>query len=619
MNLKNDYVDLLIKLKQTVSLKTFNISRKKNLIALRHDVDHSIYDALNMAYYEKKLNIKSTYFLLPSASYFDFSENFINQTKQLIDFGHEIGIHLDAYSDIYNGKYDSVDDYLKKYINFFNTNNISINGVSSHGNQLCYDHGFINHWCFEELKPKNPYSELVNLNAEGVTTFSDKKISYTKDHIIFNNLKLNFWSTKLKSFGIDYVASNLRYDKYFSDSNKRWYENQNPFIEDTSRNRLQILIHPEHWRDDKKLYFFLSAPRSGSKWFSNLLKDTTGIKTRHEFLFNQNFYNKKTYKKETTTMSNISSSGSLRYKYYSNFYEEFTNSNLSVAEVNVYLSSYVEELKKYFPYAKFFYIKRNKNLIFSSMKKRGWFKNNNNQDSQLNMYLDKTEKILNKYSDDIIELEKTKDQSYLIKFFNRHSIPFYSYINSVRNKEKVDSSNFRDIELKTAFYYDKLLKHISFLSFRFLFFSLKKTLLPKLDSKLFYQKGCKVILDKDLYKINFTNESNNAYFSFFGTSWGNQCLNFHDNAVKIPSQKNVCLNIKSISKDNFYVGIYLKFFDKKGDNISLIKISDIDAFYPKNNLSFHFHPKAKFFDIFLYFPHSIRPKQLSLKLNLKYG
>lgn len=64
---------------------------------LRHDVDVSMDYALDMARAEREHGVRSTYFLmLRSPMYNLFSRHAAAAMEQLLDLGHEIGLHFDA-------------------------------------------------------------------------------------------------------------------------------------------------------------------------------------------------------------------------------------------------------------------------------------------------------------------------------------------------------------------------------------------------------------------------------------------------------------------------------------------------------------------------------------------
>ena len=75
-------------------------------IYLRHDIDFSLEDALKIAFIEKELDIKSTYFImLSSNSYNPLNQKNKEVIKKILDLGHEISLHFDpnSYDDFTEG------------------------------------------------------------------------------------------------------------------------------------------------------------------------------------------------------------------------------------------------------------------------------------------------------------------------------------------------------------------------------------------------------------------------------------------------------------------------------------------------------------------------------------
>ncbi|MFH1017405.1 MAG: hypothetical protein V1798_04375 [Pseudomonadota bacterium] len=66
------------------------------LIVLRHDIDHFLPLAVNMAAIENELGISATYFLRLHAAYNPFSFPNYGSIKKLQSMGHEIGLHHDG-------------------------------------------------------------------------------------------------------------------------------------------------------------------------------------------------------------------------------------------------------------------------------------------------------------------------------------------------------------------------------------------------------------------------------------------------------------------------------------------------------------------------------------------
>ena len=64
---------------------------------LRHDIDFCPLRALRIAQIERKMNIKSTFFFLVNTDFYNLNsyEN-KNVLKEIVNLGHEIGLHFDA-------------------------------------------------------------------------------------------------------------------------------------------------------------------------------------------------------------------------------------------------------------------------------------------------------------------------------------------------------------------------------------------------------------------------------------------------------------------------------------------------------------------------------------------
>lgn len=101
------YINLLSYLQTRYSIIPFNeVSFTTNpYVILRHDIDASLKQALNMAVLENKLNIKSTYFVLFSHKYYNlFEKESMNELRKISKLGHEIGLHYDLETyDEYQG------------------------------------------------------------------------------------------------------------------------------------------------------------------------------------------------------------------------------------------------------------------------------------------------------------------------------------------------------------------------------------------------------------------------------------------------------------------------------------------------------------------------------------
>jgi hypothetical protein len=93
------YVKLLKWLKQRYKIIPFCEVTSKNdsFLLLRHDIDASIKVALKMARVERRLGVRSTYFVMFSNKLYNILEkDNLEALRNLAKLGHEIGLHYDV-------------------------------------------------------------------------------------------------------------------------------------------------------------------------------------------------------------------------------------------------------------------------------------------------------------------------------------------------------------------------------------------------------------------------------------------------------------------------------------------------------------------------------------------
>jgi hypothetical protein len=192
----------------------FSINRKK-VILLRHDIDYSLESAVVMSQIEQTLNIKSLYFLLPHSSFYNLLDEESQQfVREILDNGHELGLHFDArYNKIHTKS------QLINYLNF--------------EKELIYR--YINY----EVKIFSfHYPTLVKKNFDSKT---------------YAGL-INTYSKFIKD----------RFS-YCSDSNGFWRHNRfEDILKDKHKKNLHILIHPEWWQKKimsprERVYFTIDS------------------------------------------------------------------------------------------------------------------------------------------------------------------------------------------------------------------------------------------------------------------------------------------------------------------------------------------------------------------------
>ena len=175
------------------------ISNKQKYIYLRHDIDNDVTAAFNMAKIEESISIKSTYLvMLRSKNYNPANKSNILLLKEILEMGHEVGLHFSLVDHPSSMNYDD----LKKIIR------LDADILSSLLNKKVKVFGFHN--------PSNPNEYKVNVN--------------------------NLINTYAKEFFEDI--------HYISESNMKW-ANGCPCISinNNSPKKIQLLIHPYTYKE----------------------------------------------------------------------------------------------------------------------------------------------------------------------------------------------------------------------------------------------------------------------------------------------------------------------------------------------------------------------------------
>lgn len=229
---------------------------------LRHDVDHDMDMALEMARVEANSGYHSTYFLLTPGSYAS-EENYygrledgkiahapklIDYCKEMIDLGHDIGLHNDVVSLSFRVRRPPA-DILYDEIEFFARNRIPLRGTAAHGNPLARQLSYNNKEIFKGCLRK------------------DSEVGRAIEH---EGWCVSLHTLELADFGFEYEAYSLPRDSRLSESGARWggriagvrpeWEriNQNFDLSEFRRiietasvkngvNFFQVMTHPNHW------------------------------------------------------------------------------------------------------------------------------------------------------------------------------------------------------------------------------------------------------------------------------------------------------------------------------------------------------------------------------------
>ena len=377
VSLTDAYWRLLSHLGSTMTVSDLARDSEMEGVALRHDVDHDLGIALDMAYWEYDQGYRATYYLLHTAPYWR-DGHLIDACLQLQDYGHEVGLHLNVLSEWWEGRADDPALLLGQILGDLRSAGVKIEGTSSHGDRLCYEAGFLNYWLFSELRGNAPRVDEAGLSAEGVPDpDSSFEIRYPTSESLTRSdgTQFSLWSVSMESFGIEYEAVRVDTDTYFTDSGGFWRRSPDPLDADLRRGRHQVLVHPEYWKGPQEIVFFLSTARSGSKWLASVLEEGTSATVTHEHALNHRYRNDRLVPEKRTGIGAKS------------FLEDRVEVRRCLAELrawvetlgtdyyeaNVYLPHVMDQLREVFPDAILVHLHRDPYDVVRSLLNREWY------------------------------------------------------------------------------------------------------------------------------------------------------------------------------------------------------------------------------------------------------
>ena len=378
MALKQEYFDLLDHLGQTkTSLELYQSAPSDHIVALRHDVDHDLDLALEMAHHEWRLGHKATYFLLHTEAYWN-DPDFALKIRQLKEYGHEIGLHVNAYSHWFLNKSSDPKVEIEAALSKLRACSVKVKGVCAHGDKLCYEHQFVNNWMWKELRGENPEITEDGISAEGIRVEDETyQISYPKSHQLTreDGAIAELWNLSMREQGIEYDAARLSCDQYWTDSGGSWSRSGNPLEHDFSTDRHQVLVHPWWWRGPTKTIFILSPARSGSKWLANYIEKATSAVGLHEWTLNHTregneFPLENRTSREFPSLLEDEKEITHRLKAAEAHHRLLKR---DVVECNVYLEGCTDAFRQIFPDSVVIHLQRSGPEIVRSILNRGWY------------------------------------------------------------------------------------------------------------------------------------------------------------------------------------------------------------------------------------------------------
>ena len=247
-------------------------------VALRHDVDWSIDNALAMATLEHQQGVRSSYYLLhpdgdiTRENYFGridddgrlvLDARLFEHARRLADLGHEVGLHNDLISlSLATGR--APGEYLEQICEAFAARGLPLAGSVSHGSRTCRTHGYMNHQVFAELRDA-PMAVDYRNKPELFELYARPVVEAQTPH---ERRRVDKFTLRMSDFGLRYEANFVPRAVYLYDSASRWTiwdgEDRTEFakhepaahwrdaleaalVRHGAATTVQALVHPCHW------------------------------------------------------------------------------------------------------------------------------------------------------------------------------------------------------------------------------------------------------------------------------------------------------------------------------------------------------------------------------------
>lgn len=377
MTIKDEYFVLLEHLGDTVPVAELHDDQSRgDVVALRHDVDHDLDLALEMAHHEHRLGVRATYFILHTAEYAT-DPLLAEKCLQLVDYGHEVGLHNNAISPWYRGETDQL-GATWAFLDRLRDAGLSVRGTAAHGDKTCYEGKFVNYWIWSELRPGDPMSSEGGMTAEGIVAVDPAyAIPYPPSGQIQrgDGHAMELWSRSMSEVGLEYEAIKVPHDRYWTDSGGSWKRSPDPMGHDLSNGRHQVLVHPIWWRGESRRVVVVSTARCGSKWLANCVETGTAAKGLHEQTFNSppSEISADTVKRTSSDLRSLQEDLQLTARLIAAAGHEQNRIKSDVVECNVYLGHFLEQLRDTRSEVTVLHVHRSPFEVVKSILRRGWY------------------------------------------------------------------------------------------------------------------------------------------------------------------------------------------------------------------------------------------------------
>lgn len=216
----------------------------RNILVIRHDVDHDPETAVKIAKWEAERGIRSTYCLLHTTWYYGrlegdgyvHSDLLLETVERLCELGHEINFHNNLVALALREGINPV-ALLEQELQFFDRLGVPVTGTSTHGDALCRELEFRNWELFYECCDERFGGPRIVTPPPG-----------------YAGGPVNLGSTSMFDLGLEYEAYDIGRDIYHTDSggNMRTREDtrgRRAFGRKEGQGQvIGILTHPIWWK-----------------------------------------------------------------------------------------------------------------------------------------------------------------------------------------------------------------------------------------------------------------------------------------------------------------------------------------------------------------------------------
>lgn len=269
------YTDLLKRLKERFIIKPirdFGGEIASKTIYLRHDIDHDIECAYEMALAESKMGVRSTYYVLTTDTATHWwadrnrRESGLKMLLEMQEMGHEIGLHYDVMGDWFASDIKAPEEGFVAALDALRRSGLRITTCAAHGSGrmnrlLSYGAGGLPYEIKRELNGykvwRSSYCEqaLIRVGKKTLKTHSmcldDYKLT-CEAYITLGTLNDIYASDVRVGRGIGISITRLSDLKREVVADDFAEKVANSFDKNTKDKAvIQLSIHPHHWRRKK--------------------------------------------------------------------------------------------------------------------------------------------------------------------------------------------------------------------------------------------------------------------------------------------------------------------------------------------------------------------------------